>query len=415
MRINSFMQDHGLTDPPSSSETAHWFHEQLCTALRGEATEVPIYRTVHSFRGPGTTGDCAMVLVVDYKRVHAVRADIVAGRWRLKEIGRWDAAEELSGPDTCEQYFDAVVRGVRPYINRSFRIGLCLPFPLETTEDGVTVARPAAGTRLSKAIDGADPAQELLSALQRAGTTVQPTVRAVCPSVALLFAGSVLPGVTPDTSAALVLGNGGQVAYIEQGELPGPLVAVTASLDDLAEACLDPLAAQDDPPARTIGSAVRRHARAACDYGCFTPATSRQLRSLKTLSTTGLCSWLETTPQDPSMDEISFRTLAEYLLHRTERYAAAFAGSALRRATRGNRDRTVFLLVEGTAFSSSRLLRDTLRQELDALDPQYRAPSFCLAQVGDGVVVGTACAALQRMPADIATKKSRERDASQDA
>lgn len=402
MCLDTFLRETGLDEIRPASETAHWFHEQLLAVLAGQPSALPIYRTVHERLHAAVPGESAIVLVADLTGLQAVRAEVVSERWSLRSIGRWDNLSALGAPDSREAYFDCIARSIKPHLSKPFRIGLCLPFPLETT-DGATLARPPADSPLHAVLDGTDPAEEMLSALQRAGLLLNGTVCAVAASVAVLFSGSVLPGVTPGNAAALVTDGGGQIAYFEQSRPGRPLIAMTAALGYPPElTAVTALSPAREPLSctnrTTLGGLALLHARAACDRECFTSGAARQLRSLKTLATPALCSWLGTHRPDPTIDEQAFHTICYQLVQHVGRRLAAAVAGVLRRVTRHAPDAVSFSLVHGTSFSNSRMLRENLHEELSSIDSRYGAHSWRLAQVENDMVIGTACAALHHMP-----------------
>lgn len=406
------MRDSGLDEIPPASETAHWFYEQLLAALEGQPGSLPMYKTVHNPIHRGASGESAIVVVASFTGLHAVRAEIVSGRWVLRDIGRWDNLAALTSPKSLHTYFDCIARCIKPCLTKPFHIGLCLPFPLETM-DGTTVARPAPGTQLSASLDGADAAHEMLLALKRADVPFQGTVCAVAAAVAVLLSAEVLPGTSKSNTAALITEGGGQIAYFEQPHAHGQMVAVTAALGyPSVLTAINAVSRMPEPlisaNLTTLGGLTLLHARAACDSGCFTPGAARQLRSIRKLTSNALCTWLDARRPEPTMDEKAFYTIGYRIIQHIGRRLAASSAGILRRVTRHTPDSVSFVVVHGATFSNSRLLREHLQEELASVDLRYSTASWHLAQVANDLVIGTACAALQYNPSNGMRKRTAD-------
>lgn len=396
-----------LNVPRSTDETARWFGAQLCAALSGKASSVRAYRTAYAPIASSASGQSALVAVADLSGLRVARAEIHSGRWKLQNIEHCAHLAALAHPTSSEEYFGCIAGCLAPYIRPKSKLGLCLPWPLETV--GMSnVIRPPAGSPWHMHLNGVDPARALQLALVRTGVSKHGTIRCLAAPTAVLLAGLALPETNMRNMAALILDGGGQAAYVEQCRPGQPVIAVALDLNVLADlspsyddTSWQPL--QDMP---SLASVTLQQARSACADGRFSPAAARHIRSLKRISTESMYAWLGTKRAEPTRDEAAFQAVADQVLRRAaQRYAASAAG-ILHCAAQRSIDGPAFLIAHGAAYTASRTLRDYISAELHSIEPSNSVPSWCIAQVANDLLVGTACAALQRTTSAAPEKKA---------
>lgn len=410
MLIDSYIRGSGLLNLPNASAQAAFFHEQLRFFLEGRPSKANVYRTVY---GPirDTVGDTSSIVVhVREDSLFAAKAELLDGRWIMRDLGRWDHVETLSAPGEPEAYFDCIAQCLKPHLKNPYRIGLCLPCPLETTGSGRTVIRRSENTQMGEPFEGICPAEALVCAFERTGAAARGTIRVVSESVAVLLSAYALPRTSPENTAGFVMARGGEISYFEHISNAGTQTILTLCADKFAHLFDRPSLTGGvpiDPGPPDLGRCVLTEARRACSAECFTPAAARQLRATRSLSTQSLSAWLETPREDPTLDEKTFEALSHAMIHLLGQRMAACIAAVIRRVLGRYDQRVVFLIVEGAVFSASRILRTNLLEELHAVGPEYGVAKCRIAQVERAVLVGTACATLKDAPKEFPERSGK--------
>lgn len=399
--IDEYLERSGLLPCPSGTELRDRFSSDIAAALAQDDTRVNVRKTLHGSMDPQPPSEFAYSVHVNGTSMHLMRGEYFDNRWHMQSMGDWAKIPDLENAATSGEYFNAIAERLAPFLTKPYRLGVAISLPLETGPDGRTViahARPE--LPVSAVLEGLCPEEELTAALTRSGASSSGTVRVIGEAAAVLFAGRALPPTAPENTISLFMDSGGQVAYFESGAGTSCQTVVTVIADkyaDLTHGRHSEHGSLTNEPSAALGQYVLKEAHIAAREGYFTSPAARRIRSKRTLSTHALCSWLQSLPADPTVDEQVMECITLNMIHRVGQRMGACVSSAIRRLMGKKSHKNLFLVVDGTVFSAFRALRDNLNDEIAALQKGSDAPCW-LAQVDRSVLVGAAYAALDNGP-----------------
>lgn len=332
------------------------------------------------------------------------------------------------GALTKDAFFAAVAEHLRPFMDKSYPVGLCFSFPCEILPnmDGkiINFNKEVCVSDAGGAILGASINQALL----QAGLPAMESVIVINDTVAALLGGKAAFPEQPFASyIGLILGTGTNSCYVEQNRqiVKNPYLRDRpgASLVNLESGgyakvhrtgCDLEFDASTDAPGTQllekmisgayIGGLFHSFLMAAVQAGCFSDSFTAQIRQLKPLESHEVGQLLDKPSADNRLlalakqnqdDLLALQMLADAFFSRSAMMVAVNLTAVMRKSgVKTSPEAPICISAEGSTFYLCKPLHDRILKFMDAFAHQRMQLNYAFVQAEDSTIFGSAYAAL---------------------